>query len=310
MKYSPTDEDFTKRVWEQGLVGIWFGSWDIDDLYAAYRAYRPKKNNEVTNLEIERYINKLLIDRGLPNNMRAKFVPTIKTFDEELDEDVWVFTYFDGALHFGQIADINPRDDPRFDCEKEHFKVKPIKNCKSFDVAKLPDAFRLLASAGQQTLHQLKSYEVLVSILIAATDEDDALAAIRSLSLPDWIDALGPKGWESVCTAYLILEHGFLPTGLLVGGTLADFDIVGHDLDGVAIYAQCKKKPTPYQFSEQDRQNFAILPAETKKFFFPYAGPAEWPLSGVSVVPYSRIREWFETTQNGRRYQTIIRLGG
>ena len=310
MKYVSDGKDFTKSVWEEGLVGIWFGSWDIADLYAAYGAYRPKQNHEVTNLEIERHINSLLHDRALPQNMRAAFVPTIKTFDENLIEGTWVFTYFDGKLHFGQIADVKPNDEPCFAWNQEHFKVKPVENCKSFEVAKLPDAFRLLASAGQQTLHQLKSYKKLVSILIAARDVDDVLSAIRRLSLPEWIDALGPKGWESVCTAYLILEYGFLPAGLLIGGTLANFDIVGHDLDGTAIYGQCKKTPTPYQFAENDKESFAALPKGAKKFFFPYAGPDEWPLSGISVVPYSRMREWFETTENGKKYARIIRLGG
>lgn len=203
MKYGTDGEDFTKRIWEMDLIGIWFGSWNIADLYAAYEAYRPKQNHEVTNNEIERYINAVLSERKLPENMRSEFVPTVKAFDH-LPESTWVFTYFDGHLHFGQISDVNPYDEPRFNWNKERFKAKPVENCKSFEVAKLPDAFRLLASAGQQTLHQIKSYDKLVSILIEAGDVDDVLCAIRRLSLPEWIDALGSKGWESICTAYLI----------------------------------------------------------------------------------------------------------
>jgi len=310
MRYGTGGDDFTERVWEKGLIGIWFGSWDIEDLYSAYEAYRPKKNHEVTNLEVEQHINDLLKGRGLPQNMNAAFVPTIKKFDQ-LTENTWVFTYFEGRLHFGQVAGVDPKNEPQFDCNQEHFKAKPIKNRKSFVVAKLPDAFRLLASAGQQTLHRLgESYEKLASILIEAKDADDVLSAIRGLSLPEWMDALGPKGWESICTAYLILEYGFLPTGLLIGGTLADFDIVGHDLNGTAIYGQCKKRPTPYPFSENDEQSFAGLPKDAKKFFFPYAGPDESPLFGVSIVSYNRIREWFETTEHGRRYERVLRLGG
>jgi hypothetical protein len=152
--------------------------------------------------------------------MKAASTPTIKTFDE-LPENTWIFTYFDGTLHFGQIADVNPRNEPRFDWQQEHFKAKGIKNRKSFVVSKLPDAFRLIPSAGQQTLHTLRSHQTLLSILISADNEDDVLKKISELSLPDWIDALGSTGWESICTAYLILEHGFLPTGLLIGGTLA-----------------------------------------------------------------------------------------
>lgn len=309
MKYGADGKDFSKRVWNESLVGIWFGSWDVADLYAAYEAYRPKQNHEVTNQEIEKYVNTVLRERELPENMQSSFVPTIKAFDE-LPASTWVFTYFDGHLHFGQIADVNPYDEPRFDWNEEHFKAKWVENRKSFEVAKLPDAFRLLASAGQQTLHQVRSYEKLVSILIEAEDVDDALLAIRRLSLPEWIDALGSKGWESICTAYLILEHGFLPTGLLTGGTLADFDIVGHDLDGTAIYGQCKKSPTPYRFSAKDEEAFMSLPHGAKKFFFPYAGPEESPLIGVSVIPYRIIRKWFETTETGRKYVATLRMGG
>jgi len=310
MKYGKNGEDFAKRVWGEGLIGIWFGSWDIADLYAAYGAYRPKQNYEVTNSEIEKHINKLLRDRKLPENMAAGDVPTIKTFDDKLTEGTWVFTYFDGKLHFGQVADVNPIDEPRFNFNHEHFKAKPVKNCKCFEVAKLPDVFRLLPSAGRSTLHKVSSHEKLISILIEARDEDDVRSAIRGLPLTDWIDALGDKGWESVCTAYLILEHGFLPTGLLVGSTLADFDIVGHDLNGTSIYGQCKKTPTPHRFSRKDKESFACLPRDTKKFFFPYAGPEEGPLSGVSVVSYSRIRRWLEATENGKRYKEVIRSGG
>jgi hypothetical protein len=309
MKFGTDGQDFAKSVWEAGLIGIWFGSWDIYDLYAAYAGYRPKKNHEVTNAEIETYINALLRDRGLPQNMVAASVPTIKTFDE-LEENTWVFTYFDGRLHFGQIADVSPENEPRFDWRQEHFKAKPIKNCKSFLVSKLPDAFRLIASAGQQTLHKLKSHKKLVSILISARNEDDVLAQIRDLTLPEWIDALGDKGWESVCTAYLILEHGFLPTGLLIGGTLADFDIVGHDLHGTPLYAQCKKCPHRYIFSPEEKAVFNRLPATAKKFFFPYAGPEEWPTMDVSVISYKQMGDWFESTENGRRYRDIVRMGG
>ncbi|HZL25914.1 MAG TPA: hypothetical protein VFC39_05235 [Acidobacteriaceae bacterium] len=310
MKFGKDGPDISKEAWEAGLVGIWFGSWGIQDLYHSYAAYPSKQPGEVTNGEIESYINAQLRLRHLPLNMKADFVPAIKTFDETLSENSWICTYFDGKLHLGQIADKEPRDEARFDLNKERFKARTIKNCKSFEVATLPDAFRLIASAGRQTIHKLDSHRKLVSILINAKNVDAVISKIRTLPFDEWMDILGDKGWESVCTAYLIMEHGFLPTGLLVGRTLPDFDIVGHDLSGIPIYGQCKKNPGLYSFNERDRQNFAHLPKKAKKFFFPFAGGDESAIPGVSVISYPTLRGWLDTTTKGKKYKEILRLGG
>lgn len=308
MKFGTDGDDFAKKVWDQQLVGMWFGSWDVNDLYEAYDAYNPQHHDRVTNVEIVTHINAQLLQRGLPQNMQADFVHSYKVFDE-LPEDTWIFTYFDDTLHFGQIANINPRNEPAFDCQQEHFKAKPIKNSKSFKVAELPDAFRALVSAGQGTLHKVPSYEKLTAILIKAADSDGVVELVSALSLEDWMDALGPKGWESVCTAYLILEHGFVPSGLLIGKTLADFDIVGHNLAGIAIYGQCKKNPVAYKNLDAHRRTFERLPEGALKFFFPYAGPDEWPGAGVTVISYKSLRAWCETTENGKRYEKVLRHG-
>ena len=309
MKFGPNGKDFAKAVWQSGHVGIWFGSWDISDLYDSYEVCRPKPNAQANPLGVEKQINAILRGRGLPENMKAEYLNTILMFDDKLLKDTWVFTYFDECLHFGQVADVTCYDYPKFNWEQEHFKAKKLKNCKTFELSKLPDAFRNLASAGRQTLCQLKSYKKLVSLLIASKDEKEVLATVRKLSLYEWIDILGPEGWESICTAYLILEHGFIPTGLLIGRTLKDFDIVGHDLQGSPIYGQCKKTSIAHQFSEDEKEAFDGLPAVAKKFFFPFAGPEEWPLSGVECISLRTILDWMATTERGRKYSIVLRTG-
>ena len=68
---------------------------------------------------------------------------------------------------------------------------------------------------------------VRLNLLVGEESEEEVTSAFDSLRWEEWITALGPKGWETLCLGYLILEHGFLPTGMSVGGTLADVDIVG-----------------------------------------------------------------------------------
>ena len=53
MKFGKDGRDFTKEIWQAEMVGIWFGSWDVDHLYAAYNAYSPTPEGQVTPQQIE-----------------------------------------------------------------------------------------------------------------------------------------------------------------------------------------------------------------------------------------------------------------
>ena len=243
--------------------------------------------------------------------MSAKYVPLIKKFDEKLIVDTWVFTGFDDALHLGQIEDVLPFNAPQFNKaseneEGDHLKAKKLKNQKTFQLTLLPDAYRNVASAGRNALHKVKS-EKLIKLLVDSADEREVCKKIVDLPMEEWLEILGSKSWESLCCAYLILEEKYLPTGLLVGGTLAEFDIVGHRLDGTAVYAQCKKTPGGHTFEEADHAAFDQLPDTVRKFYFSYAGPEVCPLKGVTYITGRAYLRWLDGSEAGQQYAGILR---
>jgi hypothetical protein len=129
------------------------------------------------------------------------------------------------------------------------------------------------------------------------------------MSLSDRIDALGPKSWETICEAYLILEERYLPMGLRVGGTLPVFDLIGRSQDGPFIQAQCKgnrsKVYIQEEFLEQSRQ---IEASKRKTFFFAYAGVTneESDISDVTVLTNTDILNWLQTSPRGQGYVKLM----
>jgi len=130
------------------------------------------------------------------------------------------------------------------------------------------------------------------------------------MSLSERIDALGPKSWETICEAYLILEQRFLPMGLGAGGTLPVFDLIGRSQDGSFIQAQCKgnrsKVLIDTEFLEQSRQ---VKPSKKRKtFFFAYAGVKnkESDISDVKVLTNKDVLKWLQTSSSGREYVKLM----
>ncbi len=306
MKFGKQGEDYSKRFWEAGRIGAWFGAWEIQDLYASYEAYRPKRNDQVTKREIADYLNKVLVQRGLPAHVSATDAGMAQSFDE-LPKDTWMLAYFDRTLHLGQLAESETHDGPtHFDVRSDRVKTKMIKNQKSFPLNELPEAFLLLASSGQATLHKLPGSATLVQMLVEEADAEGVLRRIRALTLREWVDGLGPKGWESICSAYLILRYGFLPTGLLIGGTLADYDVVGRTMSGTKIYAQCKKSPGRHRPSTADVNAFSRLPG-AQKFFFAYNDVIGPRIPDVNHVSGEDVFQWLEADDIGKQYASILR---
>jgi hypothetical protein len=148
-------------------------------------------------------------------------------------------------------------------------------------------------------------------ILAASANEQEAFQHVAKLSWNDWIDFLGPKGWESLCMGYLILQHDFVPTGLITGGTLKDFDMIGANFKtGERIFAQCKKDKNllgnvPEGFPEATEG----LLGRDKVFLFAYGGCQNYP-SGVTVITGEDIRKWFDQDSTGKRYCSLINWRG
>jgi len=129
------------------------------------------------------------------------------------------------------------------------------------------------------------------------------------MSLSERIDALGPKSWETICEAYLILEEKFLPMGLGVGGTLPVFDLIGRSQDGPFIQAQCKGNRSKVwidtEFLDQCRH---VESSKRKTFFFAYAGVTneESDISDVKVLTNKDILNWLQTSSRGQEYVTLM----
>ena len=74
-------------------VGIWYGSWQPEDLYAAYGEDRP-----VVAANVARNLNETMAARGSSFSISGSGVNTSRRFDD-LAVGQWIFVYFDRKLH-------------------------------------------------------------------------------------------------------------------------------------------------------------------------------------------------------------------
>jgi hypothetical protein len=87
-------------------------------------------------------------------------------FRDQIGENDWVFVYFNHTIHLGKVAPGLLRKRFRqFDQGGDIFKARTVFEANSFQIAELPEPFRLLTSAGRSTLHQVPSTESLIAIL-------------------------------------------------------------------------------------------------------------------------------------------------
>jgi hypothetical protein len=298
MRFGKGGEEFASKVWDANYVGIWYGSWLPLDWMDAWEACKAAGTLKPESVEKElgrqgRYI-------------RADGVNTARRFDD-MPVDTWVFTYFDRAIHLAQLADQLELFEllPQFANDGETFKARRIKNKKSFQIDLLPPSFLLLPSAGRGDVHKVPSCQILLDLLIRNPTITEVSAAFDALEWDDWISALGPKGWETLCLGYLIQEHGFLPTGLSLGGTLADFDVVGSLRSGERVYAQCKGGPHTYSISEKENAIFTSIPG-ARKFFFARCGVSK-EIPGVEHVDQKKLVGWLAMTKAGTEYLRLLR---
>jgi hypothetical protein len=141
-------------------------------------------------------------------------------------------------------------------------------------------------------------------MLADSKDPKEVLRFYRKLDWRDWLDALGPKGWETLCLGYLIQEKDFVPTGIGVGGTLANFDIVGRDRSGTRILAQCKKTPTKHIVDSNERAAYRQS-KHSSVYLFAYNGAVGSP-TDVTVITGDDIQEWFHKKSAGRAYLKLL----
>jgi hypothetical protein len=178
---------------------------------------------------------------------------------------------------------------------------------KSFKLSHLPPIFLLLPSAGRANVHEVGgTNRKLVKILAESGDEREACDKIADhMKSENWLSFLGPPAWESVCLGYLIVKEGFLPTGLHVGGTLTDFDIIGHNDKGL-ILAQCKKDEDPQPIDPRFKEACTKYKETSKAYYFAYGGCKGDLPESVEVVSRERMEEWLNQDEKGKRYRQFL----
>jgi hypothetical protein len=290
MKYG-AHEELTREAWNRNEIGIWYGAWGASDLTSALRSRGPLK-----------HLSRMNRRGGLKWDIPKHFLDVTKRF-ESIGYDDWVFVYFDNTLSLAKVSGgIRSNAKHPLNRSGEIFKYRKIKRKKSFSLDHLPDAFRLLRAAGRGNIFQLHGSRGLVELLGSARNESQVKALLARKELVELLELLGPSSWESVCQAYLTMEHNFVPTGLRYGGTLPDFDIIGRrSTDGARVLAQCKKHPHPTTVDEGFLEAVANLEKNKLVFYCAFGGCIGTVPRHVRVIDGNLITAWSRTRQ-GKRY--------
>jgi hypothetical protein len=291
------EKNLAREAWDLDQVGIWYGAWTAREFNEAVGEKRVK--------------SKYLTD--LPHQVSLGWPLSANNFDTavrfwNIREFDWVFMYSDNTLHFARVCG-NISSDPSHSLNRggQVFKYRRVKEKKIFRLSSLPDCFRLLASAGRANVHEVHDTRELVRILARSADEKQAICEINNMPLREWLAVLGPNSWESLCLGYLILERGFVPTGLAVGRTLPVFDIVGRNRKGERILAQCKKSPAPVNLDREFEKAALNSPSNEKYFYFAYGGCLGPIPAGVEVFSRVQLEDWLEQSTNGQKYLLMLR---
>src|ERR1035437_505161 len=149
--------DQTKAAWSRGEIGLWYGAWSAGDWNAALSAYPTNPKQYLDQLEVQR--------RLWP--VSKQWVDTTRRFCGITDTD-YVVVFFDGALHFGRVtSELRSDNEHPLNCGAELFKFRTVSiRGEPFALDQLPDAFRLLPSAGRGNVFQYQdANQQLVELL-------------------------------------------------------------------------------------------------------------------------------------------------
>lgn len=204
-------------------------------------------------------------------------------------------------------TDDHPLNEAKVDGNgRELFKYRRVLQRKTFKLSELPDAYRLLSQQGRGNIHQFHGMREHVRLLAENSDTFALRAAVRAMPFDRLLDVLGASAWESVSLAYLILEHGFVPTGLSVGRTLKTLDLVGRELpSGARIIAQCQKSPGPVAIETDFKDAVLVHENAPLAFYFAFGGCQDVVPPGIEVVGRSEILTWIKT-ERGAMYRSSV----
>lgn len=300
VRSSSGDIDMSRRAWDRDEVGIWYGAWTPKDLEAAN--LRSSNTKEIASC-----LTSIHEQRDLGWEVAPSHVDTARRFKDISDDD-WVVLYLNDTREIGLAKAKGPLCfDPAhpLNCEGEIFKFRKLSEKKTFQLIRLPDAYRLLAAQGRSNVHQFHNMSEHVKLLAENLDEDGINRAFSLKPFDELLDVLGASAWESFCFAYLIWEEGFVPTGLSIGRTLPTVDIIGRRRNGSRILAQCKKHPTKQPIDPDFEILADSLAPEDSAFYFAYGGCNGKASSNVKVIDRHAAIQW-TYTENGQLYRRLL----
>ncbi|HJU14955.1 MAG TPA: hypothetical protein VJ770_00670 [Stellaceae bacterium] len=287
-------EDRTRDAWNRDEVGVWYGASTAQDCIDALVQNNVTPANYLWNLPANRALNWDITDGFFRPLVRFTQIPV----------GDWAVVFFRETQQIGiaQICSIIQSDENHLlNLNGEIFKFRKLCNKRIFRLSHLPGAYHLLPGWGFGNVNRINGLQKHVSLLIQSQTEADVSRALRAMPHNDLLDFLGAAEWESFCTAYLIIEEGFVPTGLSTGRALPVVDIVGRRRgDGSRIYAQCKKDPNSQEVSNEFRALCSTLAARDTAYFFAYGG-CHGNRENITVFDRDCAQRWV-ATENGRRY--------
>jgi hypothetical protein len=301
MKQGARGEDFARKLWQQGLMGVLFGTWRIDHVLGEDGRPDPGK---LTAEAIEKVCRQPKgIDRGRDFNDAFLWAP--KTFLLKVSEGDRVVVVFDEAIHIGTV-DEGFYDDPNGPRGpyKEYFKCRPVKDRKAFSLTELPASYRLVASMGRRAIQGITVYRKLVRLLDENDDSEGIQEALMGMPKGDFLDMLSDKQWEVICDQYLRDKIGLRSLVLGVGGTLKDVDIYGVAKDGRRVLAQCKNDSRPYTVKRLARLIGGIPRNPEDHLYFCCRGGVEGDRGDLDcqVVDGNDILNWLDDDPDYFRY--------
>lgn len=285
--------DHIKAAWKMEHAGVWYGDWTIEHLMN--EDFDSVKTKFCDN---KRYFNKC------------------KDFNNIQDE--WILVYYDSKICLGQLrGGIQTDDDHPLNWTKngkiiQHFHFREIINQRCFYLKDLPSFFEITKRAGGygNVCMPSESYYKILRYLIKFSTPKEIMRHLGGLTPADTIDLLGDRAWESFCEAYLILEHNYVPTsGLVTGGTQADYDMIGRNFkSGEEIWAQCKKSDAPFDVSDDSRfmRDARESRRDAKYFWFSYGGwNRDLDYNNIEFIDKKHIMKWLER-KRGEEYLRLL----
>jgi hypothetical protein len=300
---------FGRRNWTLAFVSAAQKPWTLAQAAAVEQATPDMTALEEagTHAAIDR-LSKLPAQESLGWKVSSGYFHAARRFAQLTQRD-WVLVCFDNAIHLGRVVG-EVKSDPAHPLNLKNgelFKFRHVIEKKTFRLSDLPDAYRIVTQVGRSNVHGFGDTYKLVELLALSSDAKAVTAQIAAMPLADWLDMLGPVGWESLCVGYLILNEHYVPTGLMVGRTLSVFDIVGRSwIDGAHIVAQCKKPTTQRVAVEGDFISACgEYGAAVRAYYFAYAGCTGAP-QGLRVLDKQSMLDWLTNTADGRCYAGLL----